>query len=277
MKKHIRGTEHDFIVPETDPYEHRCKLGRGHRASPASVAQKSTKWIPCVLWAIVGVRLILPFSVESAFSLLPTSEPITDEVMESAEQVTEVSQKTESSQTVSKEQGDISFIGEAEGENDLSSREETKEPSERSVPESEQSVTPPIIVGTESDLPSDPFAGDVKKRVLSLSAVIWLLGIAGMAIYAAYSYLRIYTKVRSSISVSDRAYINDEIETPFILGVFRPRIYLPSALTEEEQQHVLAHERAHLARLDHLWKLTEVPLEEISGCDTFKVDNTYVF
>lgn len=86
------------------------------------------------------------------------------------------------------------------------------------------------------------------------ATVLWLSGIAAMGIYAAYSYLSLRLRVRMAGWVRENIYECDEIGSPFILGMLRPRIYLPSGLDAVTKSHVLAHENAHLQRLDHLWK-----------------------
>ncbi|MBQ8354681.1 MAG: hypothetical protein IJY40_03525 [Oscillospiraceae bacterium] len=87
-----------------------------------------------------------------------------------------------------------------------------------------------------------------------LATVAWLAGMGVMAIYAVYSYWNLRLRVRLGARVWDNVWECDEISSPFILGLFRPRIYLPSSLDVDTRTMVLAHERAHLDRLDHLWK-----------------------
>ncbi len=94
----------------------------------------------------------------------------------------------------------------------------------------------------------------IDTHLLHILTIIWGIGVLGMAVYAVLSYLRVYRCVRMSVPVRENIYLCDEIQTPFILGVVRPRIYLPSAIGETEQEHVLLHERAHLQRKDYLWK-----------------------
>ncbi len=83
---------------------------------------------------------------------------------------------------------------------------------------------------------------------------IWVLGMVAMAVYAAVSYLRIHRRVRFSVPEGEGVYLCDQIPAPFILGIARPKIYLPSNLPREKWDSILAHERAHLARRDHWWK-----------------------
>ncbi len=87
-----------------------------------------------------------------------------------------------------------------------------------------------------------------------LGGLGWLYGMLAMVLYALFSYLHIYLKVRQSINLKEKIYLCDKINTPFIFGVVRPKIYLPSFMSEEDMTYVLAHERAHLKRRDYLWK-----------------------
>lgn len=85
-------------------------------------------------------------------------------------------------------------------------------------------------------------------------AALWLAGLAEMLLYAFLSWLRLRLLVREAVPAGDGRYICDRLRDPFILGLFRPRIYLPSDLSEPELGFVLAHEGAHLRRRDHIWK-----------------------
>lgn len=91
--------------------------------------------------------------------------------------------------------------------------------------------------------------------VLAAAAVIWLLGLLGMILYALTGYIRLRLKVRTAVRLTEPDYVSEFVDSPFILGIFKPRIYLPSGMSEELQGAVLAHEHAHLKRLDPLWKL----------------------
>lgn len=84
--------------------------------------------------------------------------------------------------------------------------------------------------------------------------LIWLGGITILFAYAVGSYLRIHRRVIMSIRIKQNIYMCDRITTPFILGIFRPHIYVPSCMGEEQMESVISHERAHLKRGDHFWK-----------------------
>ncbi|MGM9661982.1 MAG: M56 family metallopeptidase [Oscillospiraceae bacterium] len=84
--------------------------------------------------------------------------------------------------------------------------------------------------------------------------LIWAAGMILILSYAIVSYLRLRRKVSASIRTKENIWICDQVDSPFILGILRPRIYLPSSTEESQLSYVLAHEQAHLKRRDHWWK-----------------------
>ena len=129
------------------------------------------------------------------------------------------------------------------------------------------SAEPSIDSGFESvdqwvnpKLPSggsgDSLDGDHPMAVvIEYASYIWTTGIVLLTIYSTVRWLRLRKWVRASIKVKERVYICDDISAPFILGVFRPKVYLPSTLREEQMKIVLDHENAHLNRDDHWTKM----------------------
>ena len=172
--------------------------------------KKAPKGLLCCLWALVALRLVLPFSFESVISLIPSTETLPQEFLFAA------------------------------------------------TPEIESGI--PVLNNTlnpiiSQSLAPDPLASANPTQVLSfVFARLWILGMLVMALYTLISYLRIRRRVRASLPQEGSVYLCDDIETPFILGILRPRIYLPGTMEEQTRAHVLAHEYAHLKRLDHLWK-----------------------
>jgi bla regulator protein BlaR1 len=85
--------------------------------------------------------------------------------------------------------------------------------------------------------------------------MLWLLGIAMMIIYSMMSLIKLRRKLVGAICLRDNIYLADYIPTPFVIGLFRPRIYLPSTISKQEQSYIILHEQMHIRRLDHLVKM----------------------
>ena len=92
------------------------------------------------------------------------------------------------------------------------------------------------------------------SSLMNILGFVWIIVCIGILIYAVGSYIYLHRKTRASICVKGNTFICDYISTPFILGIIRPKILLPSTLAEEEKKYVIAHEKAHLKRLDYVWK-----------------------
>lgn len=114
------------------------------------------------------------------------------------------------------------------------------------------SVVNPII--SESLAPAVGASVNPAQVIAFAASIVWIAGIAAMLIYTAVSCLRIHKKVAEAAPLEENILLCDQVDTPFILGVFRPRIFLPSAIQEQDMKYVIAHEKAHLKRYDHLWK-----------------------
>ena len=172
--------------------------------------KKAPKWVFCLLWGLVAIRLVCPFSLESSLSLIPSSETIPANI--------EMQQKPVID-------SGITIIDE---------------------------TVNPII--TESFTPSPENSANPLQIVIPFVAIVWITGVFIMLVYALISFLRLKGMVRVSVSVGKQIRACDEVKSPFILGVFRPIIYVPSSLSDETLDYVIRHEMAHLRRHDHWWK-----------------------
>lgn len=118
----------------------------------------------------------------------------------------------------------------------------------------------PALNSTVNPIISESFAPDVTASanplqiVTVIASAVWLIGIFAMILYAVISFVRLHKKVREGVVLKDNIWLCDRIDTPFILGVFKPRIFLPSGMAESDTEYVIAHEKAHLKRRDHWWK-----------------------
>lgn len=160
--------------------------------------RKAPKAIVCFLWLFVAIRLICPFSVESVFSLIPVSEPISLGTIYSTEATVNAGQSN---------------------------------------------------IGNTVSVPISPM-----QLVQVIFPILWAIGMVVLLIFALISYLRLRKKVGMTVPYRDHIFLCDTIPSPFILGIFFPKIYLPSDLTENQIFYALAHEQAHLSRKDYLWK-----------------------
>ena len=174
------------------------------------VLKKAPKWIAVLLWGIVALRLVVPFSFESALSLIPSAE-------------------TFNAHNIQYETPAISS----------------------GIPAVNNAVNP--VLG-ETFAPNS--VGSINPLYIWTLVVsaIWLVGIAAMLLYAVISYVRVRQSVAERVPYEGNIFLCDHVKSPFILGLVRPKIYLPSSMDTTAMEPVIAHEKAHLARRDHWWK-----------------------
>lgn len=172
--------------------------------------KKAPKWIVILLWGIVALRLVVPFSFESALSLIPSAETF----------------------------------------NAHNIQYET--PAIHSGIPAVNNVVNPVLGETFAPNP----AGSVNPLYVwtFIVSVIWCIGIAAMLLYAVISYVRVRRSVAERVPYEGNIFLCDHVKSPFILGLVRPKIYLPSSMDPTAMEPVIAHEKAHLARRDHWWK-----------------------
>lgn len=94
----------------------------------------------------------------------------------------------------------------------------------------------------------------LKDAALQVSAYVWLAGVGAFVIYAAISLYRLKKNLRGAMRIHAHVLISDYIDSPFVIGLMSPDIYLPSSLTEKESEYILLHENYHIQRRDPLWK-----------------------
>ena len=168
------------------------------------------KWVNVLLWGIVAVRLICPFSIESALSLIPSAETFPEKVISgpSFQVQTGVS-------AVDVPLNDYLDDRYFEG------------------------VTVPANNGA---------------NVMTVLTVLWLLGMVLLAGYAAVSYHRLNRRVDTAVRLRENIFQSENVQSPFVLGMVKPMIYLPYDMDSQAMEYVIAHEQAHIHRWDHWWK-----------------------
>ena len=172
--------------------------------------KKAPKWIICILWAMVGLRLLLPFSIESKVSLVPSTQTIPESSILSTAPVID-----------------------------------------SGIPVVDETFNPVI---SQSLAPNPGDSVNPLQIYLAIGTAVWILGLSAMLLYSFFSWLWVYRRVHPRLRLRENIFLCDHIDTPFILGILRPGIYIPSGLPAEHLEPIIAHEKAHLKRLDHLWK-----------------------
>lgn len=130
------------------------------------------------------------------------------------------------------------------------------------TPSEPSSILNDVIISSESSEITENIVTDTATSSLSLTEilslavpVIWLVGVCGMLLYAIISYAHLYKLTKESVPSDKNFRLCDKIDSPFILGIFKPKIFLPSTITESSLSYVEAHELSHIKRLDHWRKL----------------------
>lgn len=172
--------------------------------------KRAPKWIRCILWGMVAIRLICPVSFGSIFSLIPSSETIPENI--AAQQEPAIN-------------SGIAIV------NDMIN---------------------PVIA--ESFTKASANSTNSLQSVVPVAATVWICGIVIMLAYALISFMKLKKEVSVCVPVGKCILSCDEVKSPFILGVLRPTIYVPSSVCEETLDLMICHEKAHLQHHDHLWK-----------------------
>lgn len=171
--------------------------------------RRAPKRFRLLLWAVVGLRLALPWSIESALSLIPSAQTLPEGIMLERAPVLDTG---------------ISALNGA--------------------------INPGF---TAAFTPELGVSANPLQVLLPIAAAFWMLGAAAMLLWALVSWLRLRKRVREAVRLEENVY-ECEIASPFVLGLFRPRICLPFSLENGERELVLAHERAHITAGDHIIK-----------------------
>ena len=114
------------------------------------------------------------------------------------------------------------------------------------------SVVNPVI--TETFAPDPVASANPLQILIPVLALVWCIGMALMVLYTLVSYWHLRRRVQTAVRLKDNIYQSENVVSPFVLGIFRPRIYLPFHMPEADMYHVIAHEQTHIRRKDHWWK-----------------------
>lgn len=104
-------------------------------------------------------------------------------------------------------------------------------------------------------IPQPVPAGHTKPNIMQAVSYVWIAGTGLMLLYSVIQYIRLRQKLVGAIPYNRNVYCADYIDTPFVMGIFSPKIYLPFDVPENERKYIIAHEQHHIARFDHIFKL----------------------
>ena len=186
--------------------------------------KRAPKVISYALWAIVLFRLLCPVTVESAMSVLPEMESVSRDYTLTNEPITVVG-ATEAAYRLA---GDV-----LNGGIDM-----------QHVRTTEKNVSG----GT------DYASASPKEVILLFGQYVWLAGIAVMLIRAIVQTVKLRRRLVGAVPMGKGVFLADHIDSPFVMGLIRPNVYLPSALRESEREYILLHERHHIRRGDHIMR-----------------------
>ena len=190
------------------------------------IFRKAPKWLFCILWGVVALRLICPVSIESNVSLVPDR-------LATGQIITNVGNE---------------YIG------DVDIIYESNAGYSNAIEAGRQPIysNDGYYVVTEKDSLEAPKTVD--QTVYPILSWVWVAGMVLMLAYTAVSYLLLRKKMAEATHLRDNIWQCEQVDSPFVLGFIKPRIYLPYAITDSDMANVIAHEQAHIQRKDHWWK-----------------------
>lgn len=223
--------------------------------------KRAPKWMALALWGLSALRLALPLFIASPVSLQPRAVQRLFETAYTASRPVEEKIPEETGKTTAP-----SGMGETVWASDNTAPAATAPantapaatapantapantaPANTAPAATEHSSAAPVHIPASTEDGGGPSA-------LKIASVIWLAGALVMAGYLFACHFALKRRLADAVRADGNVYESERVQTPFLLGIFAPRIYMPFGLTEKQRGFVLAHERAHIAGLDHIWK-----------------------
>lgn len=231
--------------------------------------RKAPRWISLVMWGTVALRLVIPFSVESPLSMIPTTESVGTagaypsqivfrtgiEVLNSAAGF--ASEESNSSGTFASG----AYTPLSDGEDALADSPDVPVSDRKSEPSSVSSVGTSDTPDGEKAQSASPSYDGVSPNAkashftpLGAASAVWLGGVCTMIAYAAVSCAMLRRRTRTAVLLRDNIRQSERVSAPFTFGIFRPEIFLPFGVGERDAEYMIAHEKAHIARRDNIIK-----------------------
>lgn len=203
------------------------------------VFRRAPKWMFCLLWGLVALRLIFPCIIESRVSLIPTNYGLISAVVE--DEIPDIP-------------GSIVQIGnEAEKQAAIGMQTEAQIEMHTEI-QSEPQTEFQIAAYSEGAQHLTKRSSITKIDTINVISYVWLGGVAAMAAYMLLSYVLLRRRLRTATWYTNGVKQSEFVNSPFLLGIIRPTIYIPYNVDREVLNNVIAHEKAHISRRDHWWK-----------------------
>lgn len=240
------------------------------------VMRRGPRRMTLLLWGMVALRLMFPVDVESSFSLIPNARPVTEDFFgvfyEAASLFGGIGAQEKGSQDGFRGSGmpgdgirekeSLDGVPGSGGQGKKASEDgQTNGDQEKNgqggIPGNGAQIGGEAGKGTQGNGLSGAVLSALQKGQLTVVAltIVWLSGAGLMLLYAFCSWLGLCRQVKGAVPVRDNIFRSERVESPFVLGVIRPGIYVPSQMGEKNLELVILHERTHIRRGDHLWKL----------------------
>lgn len=215
------------------------------------IFKKGPKWIPLVLWGIVALRLLCPLFIESGLGIMPRVSAL--EAAVSKSEPTEAPMESPAEAWVTESAPPMQSAAPVKSAAPTQSAAPAR--TEEALPTAEWHA-PAAVSTKEPGSPLPPSSGSTKDRAdwKKPAFFIWLAGVCAMTAYAIISYTSLRARLAAAVKRTDGVYESEFVKTPFLLGLLKPRVYLPFGMDERELKYVIAHERAHMKNGDHLTK-----------------------
>ena len=218
--------------------------------------KKMPKYLRCVLWMLVLVRLVCPLHLESSFSVLPKRDLISRDVAmsDSSDDSRNIEEQINIGQsenvTDTYEDGSIYYLQ----NNNSANYQETDDTQSKITDTDKEDVKDNVKDNVSQSNTLNYMKYENRTSIFKLLSVIWVLGVLVSIGYGVVAYIRLKKCVSTAVRLKDNIYQTENIASPFVLGVFNVRIYIPYNLSPTEIFFVLSHERSHIARKDYLLK-----------------------
>lgn len=212
--------------------------------------RKSPKSFSYILWIAVFIRLAIPFTPESPVSLVPqavSDHSVTAWVSEKENPVFDPSFTAEA--------GGLNPIQEANGDTSLkysANQEINAFPATQNLPQAQ--ITARDRVTSLEDTTETGKSGIMTPSMTQIFSIVWLVGLISLLSYNFITYIILKKRLRSSVWLEANIFESPSIPSPFLFGIFRPKIYIPSGLQDSDRAHILRHEQIHIQRGDSVVK-----------------------